>query len=448
MADTFHVEFVLVRGPTALDRRLRVALPVDGTPVTVGRAAHCGVLLDPTLLFSSQVHCSLFAMRAKTAAHTTAASPSAGAAPPPPPPLSTDDVGGHGDGTAATADEAQRSAADAVMQTPQQQRGSGDAGRSSWCVYVTDLCSSNGTFVNGTRISGTDPTPLHHGDVCIFGGMRDVEVGAALPADAYPGPELVQWRVDLHTGVRAATEEAFDFTATPLVLPAHDLLAAEAHALMTTVQRSLGKTAAAAALLPLSTPTPTPGAVSGRAASSGRRSGAHREESPPGVPQQLFASPQTEERARPPTAVEAADENREGEAQRSASRHRSASLVTPLQDVVVARSVSPAAEDGPAPAVVSGAAAAPAAAAELPVPVVYDIVRLGNVTFDARCAGGAAATAVDAAEEGDNAEEAVTGAKRPRAASVASRTRKNRRADPSSTPEGATAAAAPAGRPA
>lgn len=69
-------------------------------------------------------------------------------------------------------------------------------------LWLTDLHSSNGTFVNKRRLPpGEDhAVPLHHGDVVVFGGMRDVE--GELEADALQRAELVMWRVETATGVR------------------------------------------------------------------------------------------------------------------------------------------------------------------------------------------------------------------------------------------------------
>lgn len=267
------MDFVLVRGPALLDRRLHVRLPRNGTAITVGRAPHCAALLDPSLLFSSQVQCSLFAMPAKASRAVVADRP---ATPPPLPPADLTDAPSQLRLPHEETPDAGTALHDAVV-TPTHQStqhpppyhtrtssvtrrspgGSGGGGEDTakrgggslpppFKVYITDLCSSNGTFVNGRRISGTDPTELQHGDVCIFGGMRDVAEGEVLAADAYAGPELVLWRADLagHQCSENASDGArheFDFTATPLVLPAPDVLAAEERALMDTVQRSLPK---------------------------------------------------------------------------------------------------------------------------------------------------------------------------------------------------------------
>jgi hypothetical protein len=39
-------------------------------------------------------------------------------------------------------------------------------------VYVVDLESSNGTIVNGKRISAQEPEPIHHGDIMQLGRLR------------------------------------------------------------------------------------------------------------------------------------------------------------------------------------------------------------------------------------------------------------------------------------
>ncbi|KPI87634.1 hypothetical protein ABL78_3291 [Leptomonas seymouri] len=378
-----HIDFVLVRGPASLDRRLHVRLPRNGTPITVGRAPHCTMLLDPLLLFSSQVQCSLFAMPVKASSFPLPpAVPTTPAHPPPADGLNADET----PGSAAAADPT----SGACTPAHQTARGQRDSTRdhASFKVYITDMCSSNGTFVNGLRISGTDPTELQQGDVCIFGGMRDIEVGEALPADAYAGPELVLWRVDMGLPKDSSTHD-FDFTATPLVLPAKAVLAAEVSALVGTAQRSLSKPqkqpaetgfsvtpaaqrplnlTAATATTEIATPT-----VDAAACSRDEKSQECRGDSPHGVPQQLFTSPA-------PRAVEegedavvgvrdtetlapvaAARNTEDGEGISDVADRRSASLVAAAQE---------ADDDTPAPA-------------GPPTALRYTAVRVGNVTFAA-----------------------------------------------------------------
>lgn len=399
----FELSFVLVRGPASLDRRLHVRLPCDGTPITVGRAAHCTTLLDPSLLFSSQVQCSLFAMPAKTAtatpvppaeSSTTALTPS----------CTTDPL--HGEATptvamAAAAAASGGSALDTYAFTPAQQTSRANA---PFTVYITDMCSSNGTFVNGLRISGTDPTELQQGDVCIFGGMRDVEVGETLPADAYTGPELVLWRVDMGVPKENGFHD-FDFTATPLVLPARDVLAAEVRALMETAQRSLPKprrgvdeslsvTPAAQRAVGSRASAATTTTTTSAAGRSSILAGAEgHEDSPHNVQQQLFTSP-------PPRDVGANDgEQREDTAELSAddprtgvqTRHSvSLGTSTPGAEANV-QSVASAHDDGDTSAPVPSTP---------PAAVYYTAVRLGNVTFTAAALEAAtAATTTDQIKE-------------------------------------------------
>ncbi|KPA83598.1 hypothetical protein ABB37_01879 [Leptomonas pyrrhocoris] len=366
----FMIDLVLVRGPASLDRRLHVRLPRNGTPITVGRATHCTTLLDPSLLFSSQVQCSLFAMPVKTA--------STPAVPPPVVSSNADATPDNAAGAAAVDLPSDvRTPAHQATHTPDRQDGRrGDA---ALRVYITDMCSSNGTFVNGLRISGTDPTELQHGDVCVFGGMRDVEVGEALPADAYAGPELVLWRVDMGLQTEVTTHD-FDFTATPLVLPATDVLAAEVRALMSTAQRSLrgpqgpsaetGFSATPAAQRPLRS-TATAHAATDDAAGcvgDGDGKGGH-EDSPYSVPQRLFTSPALrvvadgEEKAEEElAAVAAARRTIEGSGEvKDGADRRSVSLVAITQE---------ADDDTPPPA-------------HPPAALHYRAVRVGNVTFTA-----------------------------------------------------------------
>ncbi|KAK7198016.1 FHA domain containing protein [Novymonas esmeraldas] len=410
MGDNVNLDFVLVRGPASLDRRMRVALPCNGAPVTLGRATHCTALLDPSLLFSSQVQCSLLAMRTKSAAASSPTAPHDGLITPT-----------HGTASKAKSpDQSTPAAAADYSDTPlHRSTHAGHAATTTTTtatvrVYVTDMCSSNGTFVNGVRISGTDPTELKHGDVCIFGGMRDVDVGESLPADAYQGPELVLWRVDMHSSPEQPPE-AFDYTATPLVLPARDVLEAEERALLHTVQRSFA-TAARPLLLGMETPTSAAAAEAGRESVSASVAQAAR---PPDadaddhvrVPQRLFTSPAPHVGG---AAVLAA-----GEELRSAShsRHtsvgrRSVSLVADAEEAV--------------PALVPDSLVAAAAAtaecaldASPPAAVLYRMIRLGNVTYDAR--DGERQTDVSSdADDGANAEDADAAplappSKRPRA---------------------------------
>jgi hypothetical protein len=408
--DDFELDFVLVRGPALLDRRLHVRLPRNGTPITIGRAAHCTTLLDPSLLFSSQVQCSLFAMLAKAPATP---------APPPPTeptgattttPARVRSVGlpdAEGTPEAGVTNDADNTPA---HQTTRGEGSSTDA-PPLFRAFITDMCSSNGTFVNGLRISGTDPTELQHGDVCIFGGMRDVEEGEVLPPDAYTGPELVLWRVDMGRR-RAETSHNFDFTATPLVLPAQDVLAAEARALMDTAQRSLSKMSRRSAQTGFSA-TPAAQQLLGSTTSASAAAGTgaarhldrgetgeerHFEDSPRGVPQQLFTSPA-------PRAMEESTTVDEEGGNRSSAAERQVLLAVDGGggDVLVGRacrrsvslvSTTPGAEDEEDAVPQSRDDAPDVIPAEPPHALHFTAVRLGNVTFHAE--GRDATSAADA----------------------------------------------------
>ncbi|CBZ23500.1 conserved hypothetical protein [Leishmania mexicana MHOM/GT/2001/U1103] len=398
MASVIEVDFVLVRGPLSLDQRMRVTLPSNGTPVTVGRAPHCAVLLDPSLLFSSQVQCSLFAMQLKSVATapSTSTTTTATDAPMTADASSTPNHACAG-GTAPYCEDTPIDAAD-TLSTPLHQatlRDGEHAGRTPR-VYITDMCSSNGTFVNGIRIGGTDPTELNHGDVCIFGGMRDVEVGEALPPDAYDGPELVQWRVDLRLSAERPLE-TFEYTSTPLVLPARGVLEVEERALLDTAQRSLAKPMRPSMLTPASA-TPAAATVAVVAAqrsldlavedSAGHfltAFDARCDTSPRGVPQQLFTSPISHEKD---ATREATVEEVEEAQQPCSSGRRSVSLVasqdaqvTSMEAAEETNGVEDTADGARTPLVDPVAIAVPA---DPPAALVYDAVRLGNVSYDAR----------------------------------------------------------------
>ncbi|KAG5486680.1 hypothetical protein LSCM1_07933 [Leishmania martiniquensis] len=400
MANAVDVDFVLVRGPSSLDRRMRVALPSNGTPVTVGRSTHCSTLLDPSLLFSSQVQCSLFAMRVKSAATVASASVTSTAADTLPVSAEVSSTPSHacGGGTAPRFETTPIDAAD-TLSTPRRQptHRDGDCTDRTTRVYITDMCSSNGTFVNGIRISETEPTELKHGDVCIFGGMRDVEVGEALPADAYDGPELVQWRVDLRLSPEQPPE-TYEYTSTPLVLPARDVLEVEERALLDTAQRSLAKSIRPS-VRALASATPAAATVTAvmqqRNGDSAIEDSAARlqtafdlrevERSPCGVPQQLFTSPisHEEQAKREAMADEAAVTSG-----RSSDGRRSVSLVASQEAQVAPVALTEETSGVEATADIDHAPLADpidmAVPAGPPAAVLYDAVRLGNVTYNAR----------------------------------------------------------------
>lgn len=208
------LDLVLVRGPRQVPRRLHLTLPADGTPASIGRSPHCTAVLAPYLVFASQVQASVFQVpRAATAVVAAGES--------------TDDY--------TTPDKPSDS-------EKQQQQPAFD-------LFITDMCSSNGTFLNSVRLSGTTPSLLHDGDEVILGGMRDVPAGAALPPDARTFPEIAVWRVDvvsLHADKNADSSSGsgsklreFGFEATPMMVPTAVDMEAEEKALLATVQRSL-----------------------------------------------------------------------------------------------------------------------------------------------------------------------------------------------------------------
>ncbi|SYZ62846.1 FHA_domain_containing_protein (plasmid) [Leishmania braziliensis MHOM/BR/75/M2904] len=438
MVNAVEVHFVLVRGPRSLDRRMCVPLPSNGTPVTVGRATHCTALLDPSLLFSSQVQCSLFAIRVKavaTAASTSITATATDSSRVTADANSTPNHAHAGDPPPHSVDTPIDAAG--TLSTPHHQPTPRDCERAGHTtrVYITDMCSSNGTFVNGIRISGTDPTELKHGDMCIFGGMRDVEVGEALPADAYNGPELVQWRVDLRLSP-GKPPEMFEYTPTPLVLPARDALEGEERALLDTAQRSLVKSMAR----PMWTPSSaTPAAatvtttVEQRPVDPAVKDSAARlptaldprevDNSPRGVPQQLFTSPVSYEKD---ATREVTAEEVERAQQRSSSGRHSVSLVDPQEAQVTSTEVvektsgvEDAASSGHMPLADPVAMAVPDAP---PAAVFYDTVRLGNITYNAR---DGAREELDLTEDEDadvdeDVESSVPSGKRCRRSSLAS----------------------------
>lgn len=72
---------------------------------------------------------------------------------------------------------------DITIDNPEISRQHAQFTREGASIVVGDLGSTNGTFVNGQRISG--PTPLKNGDIVELGeAVRLDFVSAALPADA------------------------------------------------------------------------------------------------------------------------------------------------------------------------------------------------------------------------------------------------------------------------
>ncbi|CCW71238.1 unnamed protein product [Phytomonas sp. Hart1] len=199
----FEVDFVLVRGPPEINGRFRLRVPGDSTPVIIGRGLHCAAVLDPWLVFASQVQCSLFCI-----------------SPPVPTEAYKDD-----DKEKTLSMPSTVSLPDSRQTLPLPS------------LYILDMCSSNGTFVNNTRIGNIEPVLLKDGDSCIFGGMRDVLVGEVLPPNAFDGPELCTWRVNILNGKDGVTERVYQ--PTPTLYPTPERLECEEREVVETVLRTL-----------------------------------------------------------------------------------------------------------------------------------------------------------------------------------------------------------------
>ncbi|CCW61129.1 unnamed protein product [Phytomonas sp. EM1] len=197
-----EVDFVLVRGPHKVNRRFHLIVPRDSTPVIIGRGLHCAAVLDPWLVFASQVQCSLFCVSPALPIEV----------------YKDDDQ----EKTLGISSAVSFATLGPTLPLP--------------CLYILDMCSSNGTFVNNIRIGGIEPVLLNDGDSCIFGGMRDVGVGEALPLDAFDGPELCIWRVNILNGKDVAIEH--DYQPTPALFPTPDRLEWEEKAFLGTVLRT------------------------------------------------------------------------------------------------------------------------------------------------------------------------------------------------------------------
>lgn len=429
------LDFVLVRGPENVCRRLHVAVPSDGTPLTIGRALHCDVVLDPWLVFASQVQCSMFCVPDEGEACATV--------------LPTEKQRGRGgegeDAEATSANDGGcegREQGEEVTQTPNRRplphESSGSSGPSAATVgrcppaqqriCITDLCSSNGTFVNGVRVGSADAVEVRDGDTCIFGGMRDVSVGCALPDDAFSGPELVVWRVDM-AGGKGRQPTQYPYEATPALLPTSEVLLHEEREILSTVLRSLR-----------AAPLQQPGPIH-----SGEGSGGDgTTPASPAVLQQLFAgqTPATEPR-RPhekhdEPAVEAAtlEEESDDEQRRSgtvAARLSGQLDAHPAAVVAAAetRTPTPARTPTPTPApapppqsdadfflllnTLESPSNAPSVT-EPPQPVHFHAVRVGRHTFHVPVPALLGAHMVEVAEATKSEEEEERGVTRGRPA--------------------------------
>ncbi|EKF38589.1 hypothetical protein MOQ_001200 [Trypanosoma cruzi marinkellei] len=193
MAECFHAELILKKGPETLQRHISLRIPKDGTPVTVGRAPENDIVLDTKLVFASQRHCQLFV---RPVIVTT----------------SDEDA----------VEEEGKEGREALKSWRQKRPRAGcDAPGLELCLV--DMGSSNGTFVNGVRVKENAVTPLRHCDMLVLGGMRDIAVGAFLPVDVVASaPEIVTWCVALNAG-----EVNVDYVATPPVVLCAEFVEAE-----------------------------------------------------------------------------------------------------------------------------------------------------------------------------------------------------------------------------
>ncbi|RNF21892.1 uncharacterized protein Tco025E_03222 [Trypanosoma conorhini] len=230
MLDYLCAELVLSKGPETLPRRIPLRVPTDSTPVMVGRAAENDIVLSAHLLFASQRHCQLIA-RPVAAALT-----------------------GEGEGEdGGKREKGKEKRASGRKKKPVAgcKRG---RGAPQWELCLVDVGSSNGTFVNGDRVEVNALTPLHHGDTLVLGGMRDVEPGAALPADAVAhAPEIVTWRVVLN-----ADAAPVDCVSTPSVVLHADFVEAEEKRIaLELLQRMTSPPSASRGPTTTATPPPT-----------------------------------------------------------------------------------------------------------------------------------------------------------------------------------------------
>ncbi|RHW71562.1 kinetoplastid kinetochore protein 13 [Trypanosoma brucei equiperdum] len=200
MTEHICASLVLTRGPEGLQRRLPVRLPLSGKPITIGRAIDNDVVLEMDLIFSSQWHCQMFAQKCE--------------------PETSERVEEREAASDPSRCEGRHVDCEGQTEIPVKEQ---------YSLWLVDVGSSNGTFVNGIRVASSAPTPLHHGDVIVLGGMRDVEVGKSLPMEDLP-LEIVTWRV----AMEGKSEEGFGFVATPPVFLSMEFVISQAR------QRALG----------------------------------------------------------------------------------------------------------------------------------------------------------------------------------------------------------------
>lgn len=86
---------------------------------------------------------------------------------------------------------------------------------------IVDLASSNGTFVNGTRIGG-DPWPLRNGDEVVVGGVETLRIADPMATPLAPAiGRLVGVWIDPESGAGWVDSQLID---PPLSARQHELL--------------------------------------------------------------------------------------------------------------------------------------------------------------------------------------------------------------------------------
>lgn len=184
-----NLYLVLLRGPPECHRRIPLYVPFSSSSsellpsnatadprvngLVVGRSTTCDVVLDPWVVFASSRHAILSSQLLSSLLLPSGAS-------------------GIPD---AIFDKEKKS--------PKYKKGEGEGAEScekseNDTFWVTDLGSTNGTFVNKNRLAAMVPHALHHGDTIIFGGMQDVD--GLLDSVAMQRSELVVWRVETPAG--------------------------------------------------------------------------------------------------------------------------------------------------------------------------------------------------------------------------------------------------------
>lgn len=184
-----NLNLVLLRGPPECHRRIPLYVPSSSSSapmlplnamadsrhsgLVVGRSTTCDVVLDPWLVFASSRHALLSSQPLSPSVMTSGAT-----------------------GTVDTIVEKEK-----ILPTNRI----GKSERIEKCekgedetFWLTDLGSTNGTFVNKERLPAMVPHALHHGDTIIFGGMQDVV--ELLDSTAMQRSELVVWRVETPAG--------------------------------------------------------------------------------------------------------------------------------------------------------------------------------------------------------------------------------------------------------